>query len=117
MRANNFGLDTLGFAYTSEARQIGRRDHRSQFFFLRSGPSFARLNGVSAAIIKAPTLTEHHVQLLHADIDRLESTLSGPDPQSREPADIGDYGLFADDEGEEKSLSCDVSTKEPQQKK
>jgi hypothetical protein len=61
----------------------------------------ARLNNVAKSILRATDLTEHHCQLLDADLDRLEQTLSAPDAQTREPADIADSGLFVDDDDDD----------------
>lgn len=57
-----------------------------------------RLSGIAKAILASPDLTEHHFHLIDQDVDRLEQTIAAPDPQSREPADIDDSGLFVDDE-------------------
>jgi hypothetical protein len=57
-----------------------------------------RLAGIAKAILASPDLTEHHFQLIEQDVDRLEQTIAAPDPQSREPADVADSGLFVNDE-------------------
>jgi hypothetical protein len=93
---------TLAASYTLQKQSQANQPPRSPVPFLlpEQRALLARLQGIIAAIVKASSLTEHHVELLHADIDRLEVTLSGPDPQSREPADTGDSGLFSDDDDE-----------------
>jgi hypothetical protein len=55
-----------------------------------------RLAGVVRAVHAAHRLTDHHCDLLAADVERLERTLRAPDPQSKEPADV-----FVDDDDEE----------------
>jgi hypothetical protein len=55
-----------------------------------------RLAGVVRAVHAADRLTDHHCDLLVADVERLERTLRAPDPQSKEPAD----GFFDDDDEE-----------------
>jgi hypothetical protein len=55
-----------------------------------------RLAGVVRAVHAAHRLTDHHCDLLAADVERLERTLRAPDPQSKEPADVS-----VDDDDEE----------------
>jgi hypothetical protein len=65
-----------------------------------------RLSGIAKAILVSPDLTEHHFHLIQLDIDRLEQTIAAPDPQSKEPADVGDSGLFdEEDEHEEEDVT------------
>ena len=66
-----------------------------------------RLSGIAKAILASPDLTEHHFHLIDQDVDRLEQTIAAPDPQSREPADIDDSGLFVDDEDDVTEVAAD----------
>jgi hypothetical protein len=75
----------------------------------------ARLNNVAKAILRSAELTEHHCQSLSLDIDRLEQTLSAPDAQTREPADIADSGLFIDDDEEEEKYEREAEEKRKQE--
>lgn len=71
---------------------------------LRPSPSqsrlLGRLNAIGRQILRKDP-GERERTVLSAELDALEQTLNAPEPQSREPPDIADSGLFVDDEPEE----------------
>lgn len=58
------------------------------------------------AVHAAHRLTDHHCDLLAADVERLERTLRAPDPQSKEPADAF---VDNDDDDDEEEAGEDLA--------
>lgn len=71
---------------------------------LKPSPSqsklLGRLNAIGRQILRKNP-SDHERTVLSAELDALEQTLNAPEPQTREPPDINDSGLFIDDEPEE----------------
>lgn len=77
---------------------------------LKPSPSqsklLGRLNAIGRQILRKNP-SEHERTVLSAELDALEQTLNAPEPQSREPPDINDSGLFVDDEPVEEAQEKD----------
>jgi len=69
-----------------------------------------RLNAIGRQILRKDP-GEHERSILSAELDALEQTLNAPEPQSREPPDIDDSGLFVDD-GPEDETEIKTETEE-----